>query len=139
MIIRDSNLSKKISKKTNSLIKKFWDINPSLDIEWGQLAHYKKGSFFNWHQDAPYLLRFDQTSKIDRVISLVIQLSERSSFTGGQIELEDIFGNIHIIDNLQQGEGIIFPAACPHRVKKIISKERYSLSFWFIGKPLTIK
>jgi predicted 2-oxoglutarate/Fe(II)-dependent dioxygenase YbiX len=139
MIIRDSKLTKSIAKKSSSLIKKFWEINPSLEIEWGQLAQYKKGNFFNWHQDAPFLVRFDHASKVDRIFSLVIQLSESNSFTGGEIELEDILGNIHHIDNLEQGEGIIFPAVCPHRVKKINSKARYSLSFWFIGKPLTIK
>jgi predicted 2-oxoglutarate/Fe(II)-dependent dioxygenase YbiX len=139
IMIEDLRLELLLTKKVNSLIYKKWEIKFPFIFGKSQFAKYIKGDFFNWHQDAPYLTTFKPNSKTDRIFTLIIQLNNHEEFEGGEIEIEDLFGNIHLINNLEAGQGIIFPSVFPHRIKKVKKNERKSLTFWLIGAPLVIK
>ncbi len=82
---------------------------------------------YNWHDDNTW----KHPAPFDRKMSMVIQLSPRASYEGGQLELKndplppDTF--------TQQGDVIFFPAFNTHRVLPLTQGVRHSLVTWFVG------
>lgn len=82
---------------------------------------------YDWHEDNSW----KGTTPFDRKLSMVIQLSDSSTYEGGKLELandpfdEKVFAN--------QGDVIIFPSFNRHRVIPVTKGMRYSLVTWFVG------
>jgi len=92
-------------------------------IEQYSLKGYTSGSFFGEHIDNYICV----TNKIDRKLTLIVQLSEDNDYTAGNI---NVFGTI-----LPRGIGslIIFPSNFKHSVMRVSKGERWSLVSWAWG------
>lgn len=90
-----------------------------------QLAQYEAGDFFDWHLD------FGAGSSSNRKLSLTIQLSDPSSYEGGDLEFR--INNKVVKAPRTQGTMIIFPSFIMHRVTKIKSGARRSIVGWVSG------
>lgn len=90
------------------------------DAEDLQFAEYNKGDFYGWHRDS------NDTNK--RIISVTVQLSDPSTYKGGNLVFE--------VDPLERAQGtvIIFPSNVRHQVTRVTEGTRYSLVQWFIGE-----
>jgi len=87
-----------------------------------QAAHY------DWHHDVHWLADM----AYDRKISVVLQLSDPSTYEGGDFE----FGEVQSPDlNRLKTKGSIlcFPNVLEHRVTPVTKGTRYSLVSWFEG------
>ena len=91
------------------------------EIEDLQFAAYNVGDYYERHKDA------DDENK--RVLSVSVQLSNPSSYKGGEL----IFDNTEPMEDAQ-GTVIIFPSNLYHRVNPVLSGTRYSLVQWFKGQ-----
>lgn len=110
----------------HSLFTDIWEevthyFNVKLDfIEPYHIKKYKLGNFYGEHID-------NFTSKLDRKLSLVVQLSDSNSYSGGDL---NIAGDKVIRD---QGSIIIFPSQLKHKVHKVTFGERWVLITWAWG------
>lgn len=102
-----------------------FDIDDCQDL---QLTCYASGQHYDWHAD----LGKGESSR--RKVSLVILLSARDEFTGGDLEF---FSNTSqpARSTLGTGDGVIFPAWLKHRVLPVGSGTRWSLVSWWTGPP----
>ncbi len=93
-----------------------------------QVALYEASddSHFDWHSDIG-AGSFAQKRKL----TLVTQLSDPASYEGGQLELNGT-GQAEIAD-LKQGTATLFPSFVTHRVTRVTSGARYSLTTWVHG------
>jgi len=82
---------------------------------------------YNWHEDNNWTL----DKPFDRKMSMVIQLSDKDSYTGGKLELTHDPLPAGTFEN--QGDAIFFPAFNRHRVTPVKLGKRYSLVTWFLG------
>jgi PKHD-type hydroxylase len=86
-----------------------------------QFTEYKVDEFFKWHTDCgPGIL-------MERKLSLTVQLSDPTDYTGGELELWDHTAT------LDQGSATIFPSFMQHKVDPIIEGTRYALVSWVAG------
>lgn len=86
-----------------------------------QLGKYGIGGKYDWHED--YAPGFP----IPRKLSAVIQLSEPSEYTGGDLEFNDEVATRGL------GDLIVFPSTLSHRVTEVTCGERFSLVAWLSG------
>ena len=94
-----------------------------------QLSKYEENGHYKWHTDNPNLS--EQTDVI-RKLSASIQLSDPSTYEGGEFQLYD--GETPIVPEIKnQGSVIVFDARDWHRVTPITSGVRYSLVMWAVG------
>lgn len=84
------------------------------------------GEHYDWHIDRGMLTG-------TRKLSLVVQLSDPSTYEGGELELW--FGGEPTIAPKEQGMMILFPSYVMHRVKPVTSGVRNSLVCWISGPP----
>lgn len=92
-------------------------------IEPYEIKRYTSKDFFGLHTDHYYGLE----AKIDRKITMSIQLNDRSEYVGGFLTVAK-----HAFKNLK-GSIIAFPSFFPHEVSPIVSGERWSLIGWGWG------
>jgi hypothetical protein len=87
---------------------------------------YKKNTEYNWHTDG------EPSNPIrDIKLTCLLNLSE-SDYEGGNLKLFD--GKEVDIDMFNKpGSAVVFPSFINHKVTKLISGERYSLSIWWYG------
>lgn len=98
------------------------------EVEGVQLAQYPVGGHYRWHSD------IGSGAPSRRKLSLSIQLSDPSSYTGGELE----FSTIKLDNNedlRRQGAAIIFPSYLTHRVAVVTKGVRWSLVAWILGQP----
>jgi PKHD-type hydroxylase len=82
---------------------------------------------YGWHEDNSFI----NATPSDRKMSMVIQLSDPESYTGGKLLLkrdplpDGTFCN--------QGDAIFFPSFNTHMVTPVKLGVRYSLVTWFVG------
>lgn len=89
-----------------------------------QFTKYEVGQYYGWHEDVG-----GGPSSI-RKLSVVINLSDPRSYTGGELQL---FSNRKDkIDN-SIGSAIVFPSYKEHRVTPVKDGTRYSLVSWISG------
>ena len=89
-----------------------------------QYTEYEgKGTHYGWHPDIG-------PGKNLRKLSVVVQLSDPSDYEGGELEINS--GNIMTAPK-NQGAVIIFTSILLHRVKPLITGNRYSLVSWVSG------
>lgn len=92
-------------------------------IEQYEIKMYEVGDKFNSHVD-----NFGYNStKLDRQVTLLIQLSDSSDYVGGNL----IIGNYQV--SRKVGTAIFFPSSFTHRVEQIYKGKRYSLINWAWG------
>jgi PKHD-type hydroxylase len=70
----------------------------------------------------------------NRKISVVVQLSDPSDYTGGELNLNG--GNGIITAPKEKNTVIIFPSFVLHRVTPVLTGIRKSLVTWVAGPPL---
>lgn len=95
-----------------------------------QFSEYRSDTegHYDWHEDNSWL-----GGGQDRKLSLIIQLSDPSTYEGGRVELArdtppEQFG--------AQGDVLIFPSFLRHRVLPVTAGIRYSLVSWWRGPRL---
>lgn len=93
-------------------------------LEEAQLTKYAPGGHYSWHED------FGNGSFSKRKLSLIVQLSEESEYTGGEVE---IFPEFKIPKKI--GSLAFFPSFVTHRVNPILTGERMSMVAWISGPP----
>ena len=95
--------------------------NPSHD-EGYELLRYNPGEHYDFHVDAG-------AQGLDpRLLSIILNLSEASSYEGGDLEFED--GPKFSLD---RGDIVLFPSnyLYPHRITPVTQGTRYSIVTWF--------
>ena len=111
------------------------DWNFNLDkAEKVQFTKYEKEDFYTWHRDS------NVETDAQRKISITVQLSDYSSYEGGEFEIQDCWGNGQANipeEGKQKGSIIIFPSFLLHQVTPITKGIRYSLVQWYSGPPFT--
>ena len=90
-----------------------------------QFTRYAIGGKIDWHVD------FDFESAVSRKLSISVQLSARTEYSGGALEF---FPTGELQLSRDQGTVIVFPAFFHHRVTPISSGQRDALVVWFSGK-----
>lgn len=87
-----------------------------------QEAHY------DWHHDVNWM----GTAAYDRKISVVLQLSDPTSYEGGDFEFSEV--ESPDLNSLKtKGTILCFPSILKHRVSPVTKGTRYSLVTWFEG------
>lgn len=90
-----------------------------------QIAQYGIKDFFDWHTD------FSNGQASTRKLSLSVQLSEPSTYEGGDLQFKINTKEVHAPKTL--GSVIVFPSFVPHRVTPITKGTRKSLVAWITG------
>ena len=88
---------------------------------------------YDWHRDLLWVVK---DSKVQRKLSMVVQLSKPEDYEGGKLEL-DFEGNAESLPDkmIDQGSVIMFPSFTRHRVTPVTRGTRYSLVSWYAGPP----
>ena len=91
--------------------------------------HATNHGHYNWHTDNA------STSKepYDRKLSMVIQLSDPSTYDGGQFELTQSADPLPPEALKTTGQALIFRSCLEHRVLPVTRGTRYSLVTWIRG------
>ena len=86
-----------------------------IDQDYPQIFKYEKDNYYNWHVE---INPFSATRKL----SFIINLSDESEYTGGNIE----FLNTSLENTLvnKQGSIIVFPSFLPFRITPILTGNR---------------
>ncbi|MEM9919675.1 MAG: 2OG-Fe(II) oxygenase [Bacteroidota bacterium] len=92
-----------------------------------QLAQYGAGDFFDWHLD------FGTGPSSNRKLSLTVQLSDPSTYEGGDLEFQ--INNKTVKAPREMGTVVIFPSFIMHRVTPITKGKRQSIVGWVSGPP----
>lgn len=88
---------------------------------------------YGWHRDLLWVVK---NSKVQRKLSMVVQLSKPEDYEGGKLELDFEEGDVSLPDKmLDQGSVIMFPSFTRHRVTPVTKGTRYSLVSWHAGPP----
>ena len=117
--------------RTNRLNE--WNFNLD-NAEKVQFTRYEKDDFYIWHRDS------NIDSETQRKISITVQLSDYSSYEGGEFQIQDCWGQGEAVipeEGKQRGSIIIFPSFLLHQVTPVTSGVRYSLVQWYSGPPFT--
>ena len=87
--------------------------------------------FYDWHFDT----QWGNSTLVDRKISLVVQLSDRTDYEGGVFEIEHVtYSPKDRIKMQNKGAIITFPSFLNHRVTPVTKGKRMSLIVWAEGK-----
>jgi PKHD-type hydroxylase len=114
-------------RKIAGEVNKFYNFNLNDFGEDLQFARYRTGEFYNFHED------IGSGYNSLRKLTIVINLSNPAEYEGGGV---DFFTGGKIISSAKNlGSVVVFPSYVPHRVRKISSGERYSLTSWIHGPP----
>ena len=84
---------------------------------------------YDWHQDTFWA----NPSMFDRKLSVVIQLSDSDTYTGGNFEFDSQYESPNPVALRQKGTVLIFPSFLTHRVTPLLSGTRKSLVAWVEG------
>ena len=95
------------------------------DLEFTQVVKYESGGFYDWHTDEDI---FDTTLNNHRKLSIVVQLSDASEFTGGGLLFRDGSSPLRM-----SGDYVIFPSFMEHKAMPVESGERIVVSSFFYG------
>jgi PKHD-type hydroxylase len=96
--------------------------------ESAQIARYgaEGQGHFDWHSDIG-----SGALAARRKLTIVVQLSDPESYSGGQLELRPD-SNIRLADQAQ-GTATVFPSFVLHRVTPVTAGVRWSLTLWAHG------
>jgi PKHD-type hydroxylase len=120
-------LFKKLTDAINYINSNFWNYYLT-KIECLQFTQYSSnGDYYNKHCDIHYY----EVTDICRKLSFSIQLSDPSTYTGGDLLLH--FGPNPIVAPRDHGTITFFPSTMLHEVLPVTSGIRYSLVGWVQG------
>lgn len=94
-----------------------------------QIMEYRKNSLFQWHIDINGVEHFTS-----RKLSVVVFLTERNDFKGGQLLFEFNENEKEAIE-MRQGSMLVFPSFQVHKVTPVIEGIRHTLVAWAHGTP----
>lgn len=109
-----------------SLNRRHWKFPGRLASSRLRLAEYSKGGLFDWHSDGGGL---DNEEIKDRVLTVIVFLSEPGEYGGGRLEIRDWTDKI-IRPKQRRGDMICFSGCQNHRVTPVTKGRRYSLVLW---------
>jgi PKHD-type hydroxylase len=89
------------------------------------------GDFYNTHADSAWISEHPSQRKI----SVVVQLSKESDYTGGDFYMTDVSALPPPDQIKRRGTVLSFPSIIRHGVKPVTSGTRYSLVGWYMGPP----
>ena len=93
--------------------------------EGGQIYHYPRGGFLNWHMDIGH------RHMSNRKLAISLQLSSGEQYEGGDLRFEDCEQPAP----REQGTVIVFPAYMRHGVTPITRGHRDCFVTWVHGPP----
>lgn len=102
---------REVTKTANDEIYDF-NLLGIIDQDFPQLFKYTENSFYNWHIDL-------NTIAPSRKITFIINLTDTSEYTGGEIEFLNIDTSTANVS--EQGTCLIFPSFMPWRVNPVKS------------------
>lgn len=102
------------------------------ELQFTQYASWNQGHY-DWHRDDSTDPTFP--NPWDRRLSLVLQLSNKDSYTGGRLELE---AGLPEEQFREQGDLIVFASSVRHRVTPVTEGARHSLVTWAVGPRLPL-
>ena len=116
-----------------------WNFELSL-LAGVQYATYDRNSFYTWHTDElemPYgPLSPAHWVRLNRKLSVAVQLTDSDAYTGGDLQLKDRLGNPMAIEGVRElGTVVVFPSNIAHTVTPVTSGVRNSLVGWVLGPP----
>ena len=107
-----------------------------------QITRYKKGGFYNFHQDGngDHLSAYDNPTNAfmhGHVRKLSMSVMLNNNFDGGAFEFASYAKEKCSITPIEAEAGsvIVFPSSTEHRVAPITKGIRYSVVCWFVGPP----
>jgi len=116
-----------------------WDWN-----ETSQFTIYEKGHYYGWHSDQDSDAIKHKNKNLNgktRKLSLTLQLTDRSEYTGGDFQFKwininkkNLLNMVTIDDAKDIGTIIVFPSFIYHQVLPITRGKRESLVNWSVGK-----
>ena len=103
--------------------------NVTYDLQFTEYNGSSKGKY-EWHHDVFWA----STRPHDRKLSIVIQLSDPNTYTGGDFEFRmPETDHAELATFKQQGSILVFPSFFFHRVSPVLTGTRYSLVSWIEG------
>jgi len=97
-----------------------------------QFSIYHKAGKYGWHRDT----NVHETVDSVRKLSITVQLSSPSDYTGGELQIKNFYGK-EIKgceeDMKKRGTIVVFPSLLEHQVTPVESGLRYSLVQWYRG------
>jgi PKHD-type hydroxylase len=138
---RKSDVAWLYPEKFDNLYEEIWKLERIANKEWFgfhidnleyiQFAKYdsKVLGEYKKHQDIFWV----GNNPRHRKLSAVIQLSDPSTYSGGNLELLECNEYPNSDDIRQQGSIIFFPSFVYHKANPVTSGIRYSLAVWFEG------
>ena len=118
------NFIDKIIRNVNEAFRVNCNMVPSIQFT----EYLEPGYHYDWHHDVDW----NRPDGKSRKISFVVQLSDPSSYEGGDFEFR-YHENPNQEKLRSQGTIICFMPYQEHRVKEILSGSRYSLVGWYEG------
>jgi PKHD-type hydroxylase len=104
------------------------------------IVRYDEAGHFNWHVDVLSYGQMDFPglgSGLERKLSVTVNLSDPSDYTGGDLEFLNGIGQLLTQPELRErGSVVVFPSTLGHRVTPITSGVRYALVGWMVGPPI---
>jgi SM-20-related protein len=100
-------------------------------VEEPQFLRYEPGDFFVAHQDGNTPVVHDDTRF--RKVSIVIFLSDRGEYEGGELQLHGKYPDFDRRENApaEPGTLVAFPAETTHEVTPLTRGERYTIVSWY--------
>lgn len=101
----------------------------TFDVQFTQYAH-SSGDKYDWHIDTV----FAPQKPSDRKLSLIVQLSDPSDYSGGDLHIKlDHHSSEESLIGLPRGTLIVFPSFFLHCITPVTSGTRHSLVSWLEG------
>ncbi len=101
-----------------------YDITTPNEIQFTEY-HAEDSGHYDWHHD----VNWSSSLMVDRKLSVVIQLSDSSEYSGGDF----LFKEVANPDFKPQGSVLVFPSFLEHKVTPVTQGTRYSLVTWIEG------
>ena len=96
-----------------------------------QFSIYEKDEHYDWHRDC------DIDHPLQRKLSVTVQLSDPTSYEGGDFHIRDYWNENEIFSwhagAKVQGTIIVFGSSLKHKVFPVTKGVRYSLVQWYSG------
>lgn len=102
-------------------------------IQFGEYDSQYSGHF-KPHRDTENFYHATNKKNFTRRLTIVIQLSDFSSYVGGDVKLYELTSDEISIGQKDRGCAILFPSNTLHEVTKVTAGVRYSLAAWFEGR-----
>lgn len=126
----DHNLENYLLRFVNEANAIFFNVDIQQEMREIQFSEYhaEYSGKYDWHHD----INWNNTKNFDRKLSVVVQLSDPSTYEGGVFEFSEV-ETPKTEDWKHQGSVLVFPSYLLHRVTEVTQGVRYSLVSWVRG------